>query len=190
MEKESNNRFEKIEKLLIFFAYEIKRNTRHFFFFFFLHVTESSYPGIRYIKNIILFRPFLKVPFSRERCKRKWKISIGGGRDLRVIRATQSRSRGARRIGASRDANATFLNIESRRLAHSRRFDSIPLPLPFFLFIRSFVIIIINIRPRSPRSVDRGREWCVCRYCRIRSARTKSLGIYNSFPSLYCITRG
>lgn len=188
MEKESNNRFEKIEKLLIFFAYEIKRNTRHFFFFFFTRYWILVSWNLVYKEYHS--RPFLKVPFSRERCKRKWKISIGGGRDLRVIRATQSRSRGARRIGASRDANATFLNIESRRLAHSRRFDSIPLPLPFFLFIRSFVIIIINIRPRSPRSVDRGREWCVCRYCRIRSARTKSLGIYNSFPSLYCITRG
>lgn len=189
MEKESNNRFEKIEKLLIFFAYEIKRNTRHFFFFFFLHVTESSYPGIWYIKNIILFRPFLKVPFSRERCKRKWKISIGGGRDLRVIRATQSRGVMARDVLGRAETRVPRSWI-SKVVGSRTVVGSIPLPLPFFLFIRSFVIIIINIRPRSPRSVDRGREWCVCRYCRIRSARTKSLGIYNSFPSLYCITRG
>lgn len=68
-------------------------------------------------------------------------------------------SHGARRIGASRDASATFLNIESRRLAHSRRFDS---PSPSILSFHSFIRDNNNKYKTSVSSVGRSRTRMMC----------------------------
>lgn len=186
MEKESNNRFEKIEKLLIFFAYEIKRNTRHFFFFFFLHVTESSYPGIWYIKNIILFRPFLKVPFSRERCKRKWKISIGGGRDLRVIRATQELWRATYWSEQRRECHILEYRKSSARAQSSVRFDS---PSPSILSFHSFIRDNHNKYKTSVSSVGRSRTRMMCLSVLSDSKRAYKITWNLQFfsPPLYCM---